>query len=363
MAKNPPTFLASAAAKLSQIWDNLPESPDISAIPNAIQEAITRSVSSKTKTYRYVLPAQLLAKVTDPSLDCRSVQMQSGLTRPFDARSLCHSVIVPFDQSNHAVLGGSTEPYINNPLRIPAITPNALPAQRDKAGFQYLIDVLEYVQNHPEHAERVFEFTLARIRDMLGSARVIYPAPRRLSLKQSLEVIRSFLGERSGGLRMQAVAVALFRTIGASFKLYAEVRSSKVNAADASTGSSADLECVDDEGRVVMGVEVKDRELRVSDLQAKLPAIRERGIAEILFLVQDGEAANDQPQIDQTIDRQFTSGHNIYVTSLTELLRGCMVLFGEGGRREFIRHVGVALDEYSGEISHRRRWAELLSAI
>ena len=178
-----------------------------------------------------------------------------------------------------------------------------------------------------------------------------------------MSLVESYLHERTGGLRMQVVAIGLFRSIGETFGLYAEVRSAKINAADASTGNSVDLECTDKRGNIVIGVEVKDRELRLSDLQSKLPAIRERGIGEILFLIQGDRPNTNQVDINQTVERQFPSGHNIYLAELNQFLHACLILFGERGRRNFVRHVGQALDEFSGEISHRQRWAELLDAI
>src|SRR3989304_270836 len=71
-----------------------------SSLPQNIIEAINRSINASSKTYRYVLPTHLLAKAVDPSLDCRSVQAGSGLGGSFDARSICHKVIVPFDRLN-----------------------------------------------------------------------------------------------------------------------------------------------------------------------------------------------------------------------------------------------------------------------
>ena len=358
-----PSFIEAARAKLAAVWRDLPDPLGTVDVPSTIVEAIKRSINAKTKTYRYVLPTQLLAKLTDPALDCRSIQTQSGLNKPFDARSLCHSVIVPFDQANDRVLGGSTEPYINNPIRIPAIVPAAIRAQRDKAGFQDLVDVLEYAQAHPKNVIHLFRLALAAIRDRLASVRVIYPAPKRLSIKQTTKLVEEFLANRSGGLRMQAVALGLFQTIGDSFKLYQTVLSSKINAADASTGNAADLECVDKSGEIAIAVEVKDRELRLHDLQGKLPNIRERGIVEALFLVRGGVASTDHDQIEGIIDRQFPSGHNIYVAEFGQLFQACLILFGEHGRRELVRSIGQALDDQGADILDRRTWASLLSGV
>ena len=82
---------------------------------------------------------------------------------------------------------------------------------------------------------------------------------------------------------------------------------------------------------MVLAVEAKDRQLHLHDLQGKLPAIRERGIGEALFLVRGGIAGDERGQIDETIDRQFPTGHNVYIADFESLLHSCLILFGERG--------------------------------
>lgn len=333
------------------------------SVPGAVQDAVRKSIHSRTKTYRYVLPAQLLPKLVEPGLDCRSVQAGAGLVGSFDARSICQNVVVPFDRENNNVLGGSSEPYANNPLRIPAILPAARAAQKDKAGFDDLIAVLDFAQANPGKVEFLVRLVLSTIRDRLALVSIVYPVPNRVSLRQTLDALDIFLAERTGGLRMQAVAVALFRSLGERFKLFGQVRSNNINAADASTGSAADLECVDDGGTVVMAVEVKDRRLELRQVQDKLPGVRERGVRELLFLVQGGVAPADTAAVADTITRQFVTGQNVYVVEWSNFLSPCLVLFGEDGRRDFLRGVGQEMDLQRADISHRRRWAELLATI
>jgi hypothetical protein len=72
----------------------------------ALIAAVRESVNSRTKSYRYVLPTQVLAKLADASLDCRCLQASRGGAGAFDARTIAHKVVVPFDQANENVLGG-----------------------------------------------------------------------------------------------------------------------------------------------------------------------------------------------------------------------------------------------------------------
>jgi len=112
-----------------------------------------------------------------------------------------------------------------------------------------------------------------------------------------------------------------------------------------------------------MAVEVKDRQLELRQVQDKLPAVREKGIRELLFLVQGGTTAGDVEGVADTITREFVTGQNLYVLEWDEFVGSCLVLFGEAGRREFLQQVGKELDKQKADISHRRRWAALLGTI
>jgi len=358
-------LIGQARQRLDAAWRGVPGAADgpREAVPADVAGAVRRSVNSPTKTYRYVLPTQLLGKLTDPALDCRCVQASSGLAGAFDARSLCHGVIVPFDRANGSVLGGSPEPYANNPLRIPALVREHRAAQKNKAGFDDLVAVLEFAQRCPEAVPALFGCLLGAVRDRLERIAVTYPVPNRVSLRQTRQALATFLDQRTGGLRLQAVAVALFRRLGEALALFADVRSADVNAADASTGSVADLECLDGSGAVLLAVEVKDRTLTLRHAQDKLPGIRQKGIRELLFLVHGGVDAQERQAVDQLLEREFTTGQNLYVCEFGHFLEACLVLFGERGRREFLAQVGRELDARRADHAHRAAWAAILQAL
>jgi len=357
-------LIDDAKTILEDQWERVQtQSTDAAHIPPEIQSALLRSVNSKAKTYRYVLPTQLLAKAVDVALDCRSIQATSGLPGKFDARSLAQDVIVPFDRANHSVLGGAPEPYANNPLRIPAITPAERNAQKFKQDFDDLILVLDYAQNNAAHVSTLLRLTLAAIFQRLAATHIIFPVPNRVSFEQVDQLLAAFLAQRTGGHRLQAVVTALFRTIGRQFNLFADVRSGSVNAADASTGNAADLECVDARDNVVIAVEVKDRELALRHMTDKLPTVREKGITEVLFLVQGGAAIADLENIGILQRKEFATGQNLYVSEFEPFLRTCLILFQESGRRAFLQAIGEELEAKNADLSHRQKWRDLLAAI
>jgi hypothetical protein len=260
------------------------------------------------------------------------------------------------------VLGGSGDPYVSKPLRMPAITSAAESTQRDKRGYADLRSVLGYVQEHPGQVESVLALALAAVRDRLSRVRIVYPVPNRCSLAQVLRCIDGFVAGKTGGLRLQVVAVALFRAIGPSFSLFSSVTSRHINSSDSRSGSVADLECFDSSGRLLMAIEVKDRHLTLRDAQDRLPGARERGIRELLYLVRGGVRSEDRQELVALAEHEFAAGQNVYVCEFAGFLESTLVLLQEQGRRTMLVHVGKELDEH-GRLADRECWRELLQAL
>jgi hypothetical protein len=329
-----------------------------------LRAAISRSVNSDTKSYRYVLPTQLTAKLADSARDARSLQAGSGLAGAFDARTFAHEVVVAFDKANNIVLGGAPAPYLNNPLRVPSVTAATSKAQRDKTGWQDLVNVLDQVQakGDPAFTETVLEQTLIEVHRRLADVRVDYPAPLRVSLLRTMKVLDEFLSESSGGDRPQAVATALFEIIGERFGRWDQVRRAQINEADLAKGRVADLECLKGDA-IVMAVEVKDRELRAADVDEKVASARAQGVREVLFVAQQGVDKKEREDIFDRIEREFASGANVYITSIVAQVAETLALLGEDVRVELLKRVSQQLEESRADIRHRRRWAELLRAL
>lgn len=366
-------FRATCAAYLENRWlevtqaftasapmqpaDPLADRPDLIAL-------IRACLVSKSKSYHYVLPTHLLAKCVNPQLDSHCIQVSYGVPGAFDARSLAHAVIVPFDQTNFAVLGGSSEPYANNPLRIPAVTSAYRNAQKQQQDWDRLVAVFDAVEaaNDEDFVRRAFDQVLFAIYRLLADVQVVYPTPNRISLDATYSLIGHYLDSKSGGERMEAVTTALFRTMAERFDIFDEVRREQVNAADQSSGMAGDIECWAD-GRIVLLVEVKDRTLTLVQLSAKLDRARSQQIKEILFVAQQGAELAETDRIMARIASEFVSGQNIYVARFNDFALGVLILMGEEGRVEFLRHVGKELDRANSAIQHRRAWADLLRAV
>ncbi|MHA1795330.1 MAG: restriction endonuclease, SacI family [Promethearchaeota archaeon] len=365
------TFKEKCKQYLFERWDYILHMFDHEEIKEPLSNAevelkkiIKECLTSRTKSYRYVLPTQLLSKSVDHSLNCTSLQVGHESPGSFDARTIAHYVIVPFDNDNHDVLGGSKEPYVNNPLRCPAVSVIYRDRQRNKGDWDKLIFVLNKVQNqnNESYTRKVFDQILFEIHKLLDSVRVIYPIPSRISLKQTVILLEEFLSERSGGSRLEAIATALFRTISDKFNLFDEVRREKINVADVSSGMVADIECYLNK-RIALLVEVKDRSLSLIQLNAKIDSARSKQIKEILFMAQNGIEDSNRSEIETKIAQEFTSGQNIYVTDLSHFAEGILIILGENGRVDFLKKIGLELDSSKSPIKDKKTWAALLRKI
>ncbi|OHB80154.1 MAG: hypothetical protein A2Z25_07140 [Planctomycetes bacterium RBG_16_55_9] len=329
-----------------------------------LRDSIVSCLTSPIKSYHYVLPTQVLSKCVDASLDSHCLQASYDEPGAFDARTVAHKIIVPFDQENHRVLGGSAEPYVNNPLRYPAVTDKFRNQQKNKVDWDRLVAVLDAVeqQNAPDFTEGVFDQILAEIYRLLADVQVLYPTPNRVSLAQTSRIIKEFTAARSGGDRIEVVCAALFRTIASEFGLFDEVRRQKVNVADVASGMGADIECRL-KGQVILLVEVKDRSLTLTQVDAKLDVAKTKKISEILFLAEQGIAGAERIEVQERIKNEFAGGQNIYVSNFADFSSGILILLGEKGRVQLLSLVGEELDKAGSNITHRRAWAQVLRYI
>lgn len=109
--------------------------------------AIATLIQGKHLTFRYILITALLAKATNPRINALALQAGADVEGAYDARSLCHTVVVPLErQLLNRALGGSNEPFLNKPARFPTISPsNAVRAGTDRQLLLKLYEVLSEI--------------------------------------------------------------------------------------------------------------------------------------------------------------------------------------------------------------------------
>ena len=101
---------------------------------DSISIKIKEVLKGSHKTYKYVLVNGLLAKATNSNINALALQAGAPIDGAYDARSLCHKVLVPFERDFlQKALGGSNEPFLNKPARFTHLSnDNAVRRGNDK---------------------------------------------------------------------------------------------------------------------------------------------------------------------------------------------------------------------------------------
>lgn len=362
-------LINACRTRLDELWQEVKaeyeNAPDNNYdLDETLRGAIHRSINSGTKSYRYVLPTQLLAKVVEPAVDCQCLQEQRGGVGAFDARSLAHSVIVTFDEANNKVLGGAPEPYVNNPLRVPEVSAKHRDKRKDKEGWDDLLTVLSDAQQDATNQTALLSLkqVLLEILRRLHQTTITYSVPSRTSLEQTRQVAAKFMSIPSGGDNVQAIATGLLKAVGLTFGIFDRVERSHTNAADASTGQVADIECYKAD-TIVLAAEVKYVALTKNMIEVKLPVFRSNGVTEIVYLITKGLVEAERAGIEALMSKEFANGQNIYLYDLGDFAAITLGLLGEDGRRVFLVEVGKTLEAFNSPYKQRKAWAELLASI
>jgi hypothetical protein len=348
----------TAAALLDASWsailadETILTTDEIASLANSTQTSI-----------RFCVLTQLLGKLTDPTLDAMCLQRGDGGAGKWDPRGFAQKVVVPWNQQNQSVLGGSGDPYVSNPLRRPRVD-HGLDQMSDREQWSRLGALLQDVEtrNQPSHTRHKFDQLLAAVRDRLRDLTFTYVVPPRVSIRQAETLITGFLSDRSGGERGLAVTAALFETFKDQLGLYREVRRGVINATDAATDAAADLECVGTGGGVALAVEVKERRIGKGDVTMAIAKARAHAISELL-LCTEGVLSAEVAEVEAVCGNAWASGTNVYLATIADLMRGGLPLAGEAGVRSFVVAVGGHLDRFSTQPRHRKAWKSALDRL
>ncbi len=235
--------------------------------------------------------------------------------------------------------------------------------------FIWTLSILERA-NGAQSVDEVVDLlrqVLFGLRRLLQGKTFDYPIPQRASLDATQNAVSRFLSVSSGGGRLQAVAHALFKGLSEAGFEYDNLVARHVNASDAAGRAPGDVS-FSKAGRNT-AVEVKDRLLTAAQVGASVTKARVAEVTELVFLVHGdrGErlfaSDGDRLAAEGIALKEFSSGLNVYWESYLRLSRSLLVVLGEQGRRDFLKFVGLALEEQSVDAQHRWEWAKIVAEI
>jgi hypothetical protein len=234
------------------------------------RELIDFVLENKHKTYKYILITALLAKATEEAVNPLCLQAGSELPGAYDARSICHKVLVPFEMTELGkVLGGSNEPFLNKPARFPELSiNNAVRKGIDLLILEALCDGLPKIKTKKDAFDGL-----------------VYALQMLIAIKHSNEVYLQFqiehlptdaarlykfmnnlLTENKEGETLTLVIAGLFELFMANEEGDYRVEVHPVNQSGASSKEISDMDIYKN-GKLYIANELKDKPFTDTDIR------------------------------------------------------------------------------------------------
>ena len=304
------------------------------------KDIITRNIetilSASHKTYKYVLVTGILAKATCPSANPITLQAGAQLKGAYDARSLCHKVLVPFERDFlHNILGGSNEPFLNKPARFTHLSKNnAVRKGKDKDTLLLLIETLSSIKNGKaakQYLACAFDFLRKKIdeKSKIDSNNITYNPSLIEVYEFSLKFIeKSFEGETSAILVGTLESLLL-----ASYHKKCEVITHKVNQSGASSKEVGDIDVFINDV-FSYAIEVKDKNFTPYDLEHAFNKIKKNNGSKGAFIY-GLQASFDKSAIEEKI--AHFEEHNFFIlfTDIRSFVKSTLFKMPSYSKKDF----------------------------
>lgn len=283
-----------------------------------LSQRIANILRGTHKTYRYILVTALLAKATNDKINALSLQKGDGENGKYDARSLCHKVIVPFETLKlPGCLGGSNEPYLNKPARFVSLSlTNAVRRGKDHQTLSEVINVLSEISNS-EDAYKYLKSALFVLKKV--SAEYV----SKFSVGDSLIDISEFsqlvldyiylITEHSleGEVCPLVVTQLEQMYLGKDYK----VEPHKVNQCGASSKEVGDIDIYDKNKNLVYSIEVKDKNFSKQDVIHAINKFKQAELSSSLFIY-GKNVSFDEDEIFHVLKEIGREGHYCCLISI-----------------------------------------------
>lgn len=248
-------------------------------------EDIKKVILGDHKTYRYILTTALLSKATNGNCNPLALQAGSELTGAYDARSVCHKVLVPTEREQLSnLLGASNEPFLNKPARFKELSlENAVRKGNDFELLSSTIRILEKLEDH----EQAYHC----LKDCIF---FIFQRPSQCFTNQesleNFELTQAFLVNFAQKLLTKSIeGETSALVIGIAYKILSRDRATpldvKVHKVNQSGSSSKEISDIDVfEGKnLIFTIEVKDKAFSTFDVEHAVHKVIKSGKNSLIF--------------------------------------------------------------------------------
>jgi hypothetical protein len=261
-------------------------------------------IDNKHLTYKYVLFTAILSKSADESINGLCLQAGSELTGAYDARTVCHQVIVPFEMETlEKALGGSNEPFLNKPARYTELsTDNAVRRGNDEKILHSLINNIPLIDTSDKAYSclKYLLYKLIKIKEK-KKAITVFSIPDSANLPSKLMTFINRALEQSYEGEILTLMIAGIYHLHYN-KPSALVEVHPVNQCGASGREVSDLDIYVD-GKLVASNELKDKDYAETDVRHAADKVLSAGGTKMLFI--EGPRANAQGAFKKAIESEY----------------------------------------------------------
>lgn len=250
-------------------------------------DVIENILRGSHKTYKYILVTALLAKSTNPQIDILSLQAGDESEGAYDARSLCHNVIVPFEREYYPNgIGGSNEPYLNKPARFTHLSEqNAVRKGSDLITLRNVINVLSGI-NTQSQAQKYLSSAVSCIAQISKESEEKYQIldldiPNSELPQTTLNYIIELSKQSFEGEVCPLIVAALENLYYGDERI---VIPHKVNESGASSKEVGDIDVYTTSHELLSSIEVKDKDFTKEDVEHAIKKFAANKVEKSLFI-------------------------------------------------------------------------------
>ena len=272
-------------------------------------------------TYKYILVTALLAKATNAKINTLALQAGAELDGAYDARSLCHSVIVPNEAALlDNALGGSNEPYLNKPARFTHLSPrNPVRQGNDKRTLLTLHATLRAITNSKDAFAALRDAIFYAVRRIVKDTADLETAIGNLTgrRRQIAVYVEKLLSKSEHGETCVLVTAGLLWLMALSRGEKWTIEVHPVNESGKSSNEVSDID-VRMGTKLIMTLEVKDKPYIAKDVDHAVSRVREEGFHTLHFV--EGPRANlVEGSVDSLQTQAVRNGVELYMVDLGNL--------------------------------------------
>lgn len=270
----------------------------------AHKEFIDYIIDNTHLTFKYILFTAILSKATNPQINALCLQKGSTLPGAYDARTVCHKVIVPFEMEVlEKALGGSNEPFLNKPARFPEIDKsNAVRRGNDQRLLNSLCDNLPLIRTQEDAYQCLVYllYKLIKLRDA-KKLRLVFSIPDSSNLPSKLMAFieRALENSYEGEVLTLLVAGIYHLRFNRPTDL---VEVHPVNESGASSKEISDLDVYAND-LLISSNELKDKEYAETDVRHAADKVLTAGGTRMLFI--EGPRATAQSNFIENIQHEY----------------------------------------------------------